>query len=102
MAKQFWSELTGGKVALRGAKTFTAKAPNGTASELVAENLLRCGLIIVNQGAVDVWLGKDNTVTTSNGLYLKAGATLEDNSSCDAWWAITAGGTAALRIAEAA
>lgn len=81
-----------------GTKTFTDPAPTTIAASIVAASATRFSVTIQNAGAVDCYLGKDNTVTASTGLLLAAGATLTDDSTVDAWWAITAAGTADLRI----
>lgn len=86
----------------KGAKTFSANAPTVAAALALAANASRITALIQNTGAVDVWLGKDGTLTTSNGFYLRAGDIYSDGDSTDAWWAITAGSTAALRIIEVA
>ena len=86
----------------KGTKTFTDPAPTNTAAVALAANSSRITAVIQNVGTVDVYIGKDNTVTTTNGLLLAAGASLTDDSSTDAWWGITASGTADLRILEVA
>lgn len=87
-------------VGAAGTKTFAAAPCNTSADELVAANATRLSVTIQNVGTVPAYLGKDNTVTTSTGLYLAAGASLDDTASRDAWWGITASGTADLRVCE--
>lgn len=87
---------------LTGSKTFADPAPTSTAASVLAANTSRKSCTIQNVGTVDVYLGKDNTVTTTNGLKLAAGDTLTDDVSTDAWWGITASGTADLRVLEVA
>lgn len=86
----------------KGSKTFTDPAPTSSAASLVAANASRKSVTIHNAGTVTVYLGKDNTVTTTNGLPLAPNATLSDESSTDAWWGITGSGTGDLRICEVA
>jgi hypothetical protein len=86
----------------RGSKTFTTAAPTTSAASVLAANSSRVVAIVQNVGSVDVYVGKDGTVTTSNGLLLSAGSTLVDDASTDAWYGITGSGTAALRIVEVA
>jgi hypothetical protein len=83
-----------------GSKTFTTAAPTGTAASVVAANADRLSVTIQNVGEVAVYLGSTSGVTTSNGVELDPGDVLDDSSSVDAWWAITAAGTADLRIVE--
>lgn len=83
-------------------KTFSDPAPTTSAAVVLSANALRTSCLIQNVGTVDVYLGKDNTVTTTNGIKLAAGASLADDASVDAWWGITASGTADLRVLETA
>ena|ERR1700722_18669330 len=85
-----------------GTKTFTTSAPTTAAAQCLAANASRKKAIIYNNGSVVVYLGKDGTVTSSNGLPLLAGASLEDDASTDAWYAITVSGTGDLRVLEVA
>ena len=94
--------VAGSFTAAKGAKTFSANAPTVAAALALAANASRVTALIQNTGAVDVWLGKDGTLTTANGFFLRAGDTYSDGDSTDAWWAITAGAVAALRIIEVA
>ena len=94
-------EVTGGIISstvAKGDKDFTDPGPSSSASSVAAADPERISLTIHNAGTVTVYLGKDNTVTTSNGFPLVAGATLSDETSVDAWWGITASGTGDLRI----
>ncbi len=45
-------------------------AVTGAATQIVAVNSARSGILLVNLGTTDVWIGPDNTVTTSNGQLL--------------------------------
>lgn len=83
-----------------GTKQFSQIAPDGTATLVVATNRNRTTLIIQNVGTVDVYLGGDDSVTTLTGLLLPASGTLNDEDSGDAWYAITEGDTADLRVLE--
>lgn len=86
----------------KGSKTFSDPAPDNTADLVLAANASRISATIQNVGAIGVYLGKDNTVTTATGLYLPAGGSIVDDVSTDAWWAITSSGTADLRVCEVA
>lgn len=86
----------------KGSKTFADPAPTTSASSIVAANASRKSVTIHNAGTVTVYLGLNGSVTSSNGLPLGAGATLSDDASTDAWYAITASGTGDLRIVEVA
>lgn len=85
-----------------GTKTITEPAPTTAAASIVAANTARRAVTIHNAGAVTVYLGKDNTVSTSNGFPLGVGSSMSDDVSTDAWWAITASGTGDLRVIEVA
>jgi hypothetical protein len=83
-------------------KTFSTAAPTSAAALALAANADRERALIYNNGSQTVYLGKDATVTTANGLPLVSGASLEDDRTADAWWAIVASGTGDLRIVEIA
>lgn len=77
------------RVPIVRSKTVAAVAPTATASQIVAANKHRHQLHIKNNHASAVmYLGKDATVTTSNGYPLAAGGELVDLDSTDAWFAI--------------
>lgn len=86
----------------RGSKTFADPAPTTSAASVLAANASRKAAIFYNNGADTIYLGGSSGVTSSNGMPLVAGATLYDNVSTDAWWAIMASGTGDLRIIEVA
>lgn len=87
----------------KGAKTFSNPAPTTSATLVLAANASRLSAVIVNDGTVKCYLGKDNTVTASNGIPIQPnGGVLVDGDSTDAWWGITAAGTADLRVCEVA
>lgn len=86
----------------RGNKTITTAAPGTTAMQILPRNQNRVAALILNVGAVDVYLGRDATVTTTTGLKLAAGESLADQASEDSWYAIVASGTGDLRIVEVA
>lgn len=73
-----------------------------TAAEIAATPLAnRKKMIIQNLGNNDVYLGENNAVTTSNGIKLPKGSSLEfefgDGSDV---WCLTSSGTADLRVSE--
>lgn len=86
----------------KGSKTFTDPAPTSSAASIVAANASRKSVTIHNAGSVTVYLGSTSGVTTSNGVPLAPNATMSDEASTDAWYAITASGTGDLRIVEVA
>lgn len=75
---------------------------SSTAAEIAATPLAnRLRMVIQNLGNRDVYLGEDNTVTTSTGLKLPKGSSMDMKYGAAAnVFAITASGTADLRIAE--
>jgi len=84
-----------------GTKTLSTPITVDTSADLVlAANAGRVTALIVNNGSVTVYLGNDNTVTTTNGIPLVAGAALEDGESGDAWYGVTASGSADVRVLE--
>lgn len=84
----------------KGSKTFSDPAPTTSAASVLAANPARIAALFYNNGAVTIYLGSTSGVTSSNGMPLLPGADLADNSSSDAWWAITGSGTGDLRIIE--
>jgi hypothetical protein len=89
-------------VGLTGSKTSSDPAPTSTATLVLAANAGRKACIIQNVGTVNCYLGATSGVTTSNGLLLRAGEELADDTSVDDWYGITASGTADLRVVEVA
>lgn len=86
---------------LRPKSAPTAVAPTTSATLLLAANTARGVCLISNAHAsATVYLGRDNTVTSSNGVPLPAGETLTDGLSTDAWWGIMASGTGDVRVLE--
>lgn len=94
------ADLTSASYKSKGTNSFTPVAPTGSATQIVASNANRSSLLIYNNGSVVVFLGRSNTVSTSNGMPLNPMSSLEDSESTDAWYAITAGGTGDLRVIE--
>ena len=82
-------------------QTSTLTATN-TAGEIAASPLAnRLRMIIQNLGSQDVFLGEDNTVTTSSGIKLPKCSSMDVKLGAGSdLWAITASGSADLRIAE--
>lgn len=72
--------------------------PTTTAATLVAARDTRKVVTLVNHGSVDVYIGIA-TVTTSNGLKLPPGASI-DLKTTALIQAITASGTGAIHYAE--
>jgi hypothetical protein len=85
-----------------GTKAFTRHQPTTTAggSVLVAANENRRYLAIYNEGATKAYLAAGTVVSSTNGIPLGGGSVLVDQYSTDAWYAITAAGTADLRVLE--
>ncbi len=65
--------------------TYGAVTVTGAATQIMASNMERKGCVIVNNGAVTIYLGMDASVTSSTGLPLAAGATF-GNSNFYALW----------------
>ena len=88
---------------LTGSKTQTAAAPtDASATEVLAANAGRKSALIVNYSTGTVFVGPSG-ITTATGTPLAAGASLADDASTDAWYAICdTGVTGDLRITEVA
>ena len=76
----------------KGTKTIAQATVGTSAVQLAAASTSRKNVVIVNAGTATIYLGKDNTVTATGatgGIPLPAGATLTDENTTDAWWAIS-------------
>lgn len=74
-----------------------------TATAILTGNAARAGYILHNAGEVNIYLGGNNSVTTSNGTILSPGEKiLADGGSAynGAIWGIVSGGTCDLRFFE--
>lgn len=80
----------------------TAQSVTSTASQLCATPLTdRTKLVVQNLGNVDVYVNFSNAVSTSNGLLIAKGFSQEIELAAAAnIWAISASGTADVRLAE--
>jgi hypothetical protein len=84
----------------KGTKSTAAVAPTSTALLALAANTSRLNAVLYNNGVQTIYLGVDNTVTTSTGQPLAPGCALYDSDSSDAWYGIVASGTGDLRVTE--
>jgi hypothetical protein len=84
----------------KGSKHFTLVTLSGTAAQVLAARTGRIRAFMQNSGSATATFGVDNTVTTSTGLAVLAGQTLDDPDSNDAWWGITAGGSVTIVVCE--
>lgn len=91
-------------VGLTGSKTLSAVTFDAVTPVLaLAANAGRKAAVLANRSGGLVWLGKDNTVSATNGLPLPDGASLSDDVTVDAWWVVAdAGVTGSLRVLEVA
>lgn len=76
-----------------------------TATLIVPSNAKRTSLILENEGTAEVYIGKDNTVTTANGVKIVVDGTLcEDAGGTRVYkgpiYGIVASGTADVRYWE--
>ena len=60
--------------------SFNTVTVTSTATKIVDANTQRQSLIISNAGSVTIYIGPDNTVTTSNGTPLVSGGNLTEDS----------------------
>ena len=84
--------------------TFGSITVTTSATEIVAPTGIRKGLIIANDSTSKIYIGPDNTVTTSNGIPLQSGATFTNAGFDEHWagsiWGIVASGTADARFMQ--
>ncbi len=78
-----------------------------TATRVLTDNPRRLSVLIMNVGANPIYIGRDNTVSSSKGIYLAAGGgaiTLQPdqdfNSVASERWAIAVGGVSTIYIEE--
>jgi hypothetical protein len=71
-----------------------------TATSIVSANNDRIKVRIKNLGATTVFLGSNNSVTTSNGMVLLAGKEFVDSSSLTEWFGIVSSGTVNVCVEE--
>lgn len=95
-------ELNNNSFKKRGTKSFSQVSAGSSAVQIVATNSNRASLLIFNAGSEIVYLGKTNSVTTSDGIPLYPLSNLEDSESYDSWFGITASSTSDLRVVETA
>lgn len=95
--------------AARGSKSAPTTVTVGAAAvQVLAANANRKSALFVQLGTGTVYLGRDTTVTTANGIPLQPasgttpGGSLADTTSTDAWWAIGSAGGQDLRVLETA
>lgn len=86
----------------QGAKTITAVSVTDSGTFLADVNFTRKGICITNLGSETIFLGPNDTVTVSDGFPLAAGATLSDELSTDAYYAVAATGPVDVRVMEIA
>lgn len=88
----------------KGTKSAPSAISVGTGATLIlAANSQRKSALIGNNnatGGATLFLGRDATVTVSNGYPLAAGASFTDASTKDAWYGIVASGSCDARVLE--
>src|SRR5688572_5864631 len=90
-----------GSGAEAGDLTHGQNALSTTAEAVVAANAGRFYAEVQNlDAAINVYLGKDNTVTTANGYLLGPGRTFGFQGYVGAIWAIAASGTPSVAMIE--
>lgn len=89
-----------------GNKHLSVKAPTTTALLLAAARPNRTSILIQNIGVADVYLGNSDVTASGStrGILLTGNlspaSTLTDTTTLDAWYAITASGTADVTVCE--
>lgn len=89
----------------KGTKTFSQVTVGTTAVQLAAANTARKNLVIVNGGTATIYLGKDGSVTATGatgGIPLPANASLVDENSTDAWFAVSGTAGQDVRVLQVA
>jgi hypothetical protein len=81
-----------------GESTTSQVTVTSTPAQVLAADKSRLKALLVNAGSSTIYLGHDNTVSSSNGIPLGASADYEDDVSVDAWWAVVGTGTGDLRV----
>ncbi len=90
--------LAGTVLAQTGSKTVTASAPSTTAVKVVTSNSQITGVQVTNVGSIVAYLGGTSGVTASTGTPVYPKTFVEYERVTDEVWAITASGTADLRV----
>lgn len=85
---------------VKGDPVFGTVGITSAATLIAAANGRRIELTIQNLGTANVYLGTDNTVTTSKGLCLPGTASLNDRATCATWYGIVASGTVVVSYME--
>lgn len=81
-------------------KGYSASITDAGATQIVASNTDRTKATIKNTGTKTVYLGSDNSVTSSNGFPLLVNTTLEDTSTVTSWYGRCAVGESSTIKAE--
>jgi len=84
---------------------FGAISVGNTATKIVGSNSRRIALIIENNGAETIYIGKDDTVTSSTGVAVLSNGTFTQDSGgmrmyLGDFWGITASSTSDVRYWE--
>ena len=84
--------------------TFVSITVTTTATRLLTANTARTSFLMVNNGSASVFIGENNTVTTSNGLPIASGGQLAEDRGVRLYlgdvFGIVASGTEDMRVWE--
>ncbi|MHA1827079.1 MAG: hypothetical protein ACTSX6_00375 [Candidatus Heimdallarchaeaceae archaeon] len=90
------------KRTLGSTATYGAVSVGSSPTIIRSSNSARRSLIIQNNSTVDVYIGTDSSVTTSNGLKLLPDTSISITDSTTDWYGVVASGTADVRYIEEA
>lgn len=85
---------------VKGDATYGTVGITNAATLIAAANGRRIELTIQNMGTAPVYLGTDNTVTTSKGFMIPGTASLTDRTTQATWYGIVASGTVVVSYME--
>lgn len=82
--------------------TFSKIDVTTVATKILAINGNRKSALVVNRGTADIYLGADNTVTSTTGVLFRPQEQLTFTGDADEVWAIASSGTQPVHIVEVA
>lgn len=83
-----------------GTKTVSRTSITTAVTLILAAKASRVSAVLYNAGPSDIYVSASNAVSTSTGFLFPVGATFADDASNDAWYGVTASGTATIHALE--
>jgi hypothetical protein len=87
-------------IPVKGDVVYGTVGVTSAATLITAANGRRVELTVQNLGTANVYLGTDNTVTTSKGLLIPGTASMTDTTTTATWYGIVASGTVVVSYME--